>query len=138
MDDNKELAYFHLDYRQRTAFRSAGGPAVAVTPGDFASITKDVGTDSVENLTCRIIPVDIGGKNLPTQNVGKSCVSVRYDLILWTDITISGQDGKAHRTRTELSNITIGTEPDPALFNIKASFRVYAEQPHEPNGPGNQ
>jgi hypothetical protein len=135
LDDNKGLAYYHLDYKQHSAFRSAERPGVAVTPGDFASITKDVGTDNVENITCRIIPVDIGGEKFPTQtNIGKSCASVQYDLILWTDVTTPGQNGKANRVKTELSNITIGTEPDPALFNIKTNFKVYAGQSPEQNG----
>lgn len=139
LEDNKEFAAYHLDYKQHVALRSAYHPGVAVTPGNFASITKDIGTDSVENLRCRILPVDIGGEKLPTQmTIGKSCASVEYDLILWTDITTpdrttSGLDGKRHRVRTELSSITIGTEPDPALFNIKTNFRIFAEQPRQPN-----
>jgi hypothetical protein len=136
LDDNKEFAYYHLDYKEHTAFRSAGRPAVAVTPGDFASITKDIGTDSVENLMCRIIPVDKGSEKSGgiQANIGKSCVSVQYDLILWTDVTTPGKNGRAHRLKTELYNVTVGVEPDPALFSVKTNFKVYAEQPHVPNG----
>jgi hypothetical protein len=137
LDDNKEFAYYHLDYKQHAAFRNASRPAVAVAPGDFASITKDIGTDSVENITCRIIPVDMGNaKSGGIQtNIGKSCASVQYDLILWTDVTTPGKNGRAHRLKTELYNITIGAEPDPALFSVKTNFKVYAEQPHVPSGP---
>jgi hypothetical protein len=136
LEDNKELNSYHLDYKQHNAFEDGSHPPVAVKPGGFASIDRDIGTDSVENFRCRILPAKLGGVGFPTPVlIGKSCVSPEYDLRLWTDVTVPEADGKAERTRTELYGITIGVEPDSSLFDIKSHFKIFVVQPANSGSP---
>ena len=90
------LAFYHLDYKQGRAVQEQGHPGVAVKPGSYASIKKDIGTDSVEGIECRILPDKFGGTS--GADIGKSCVSPQYDLRLWEDVVMKGIDNQPERT----------------------------------------
>jgi hypothetical protein len=125
LEDNVEPAYYQLNYKQMQAYQQVGHPEIVVEPGMYSSITADLGTDSVDGVSCRIIPIELvlPGQSLK-QGGGQLCVSSQYDLQVWEDfIQPRKQDG---HTKTELYNIRLRVEPDPSLFDIKSKFTIFA------------
>ena len=127
LHDNKGLAFYELDYKQHRAMEHTKPPA-AVKPGSYNSITRDVGTDTIEGIGCRIIPIKLGRAGSSSADIGKSCVSTEYDLRLWQDVTVPTVENRPERTRTRLYEIKLGTEPDPSLFDVRSAFKIYVPQ----------
>lgn len=134
LHDNKGLAFYELDYKQHRAMEHTKKPPTAVKPGSYNSITRDVGTDTVEGIGCRIIPIKLGRAGSSSTDIGKSCVSTDYDLRLWEDVTVPTVENRPERTRTRLYEIKLGSEPDPSLFDVKSAFKVYLPQSGTPAG----
>ena len=127
-------AFYELDYKQHRAMEHTKKPPTAVKPGSYNSITRDVGTDTVEGIGCRIIPIKLGRAGSSPADIGKSCVSTDYDLRLWEDVTVPTVENRQERTRTRLYEIKLGTEPDPNLFDVKSAFKIYVPESGTPLG----
>lgn len=127
--DNSDQASYQIDYSQGRAFKleSPSATHVPVRPGGWRSISKDVGSDSVEGLRCRILPVKVSSGGT-ISDAGKSCVSQEYGLILWSELTTHGQGNNVLQSRTEMYGFKLGTEPDRKLFDI-SGFTIFKGQP---------
>jgi len=116
--DNKEQSSYRIDYKQHLAFKLGSSASGPVKPGGYQTIIKDIGTSSVEGVACRLIPAKMTNPTTHTlENIGKSCVSPEYDLLLWWDVTTgSGGNGTFH-SKWEIYDLKLGAQPDPKLFS---------------------
>ncbi len=131
--DNKGQATYQIDYQQRRALKLGNGADGPMKPGGYQTITKDIGTSSVEGVACRLLPVKM--TNPATHalaDIGKSCVSPEYDLLLWWDVTTgSGGNGTFH-SKWEIYDLKLGAEPDPKLFSTTGMTIIGPPQKSSP------
>ncbi len=130
--DNKNLAFYRLNYNSRQASEGRFKPQEPMRPDAYSSSPlKSLGESFVEGIPCTLVPVLLDGPGIARHRVGQSCVSSKYGLRLREEESIAASDGTRH-TVFEMYNIRLNQEPDSRLFDVQGNFAVSKPSVQEP------
>lgn len=132
LQDNKNLLFYVLRMKTKEAIQQGNLPK-RLTPDihrEFASASP-LGDAFVAGIRCRRRPVEILWPDGRRERVGENCFSIEYALELREEARAT-QNGVTRHAITELHDIQMGVEPDPALFDVERNYTVFRPQPPKP------
>jgi hypothetical protein len=127
-DTQKGLTY-SVDYTRKVAYQH---PSIPIPQsGKPQNLTQNPATNarekaSVEGLSCTYNPAYIHPKPGETVYGGRICRSEEYNVNLRQELTLPAPENPTQYSKVseELTEIHIGEEPDPKLFDLQ-SFTIY-------------
>ncbi len=127
--DNKAAVAYKLDLINHIAYEREKAPN-PILP-DALYHNNNVNTlpqDTVAGVRCSVMKTRLHLPDKPVAQIGETCMSIDYNLMLKQESNYPTPDGKVYHVIFEMYDVHLGTEPDPKLFDLK-KFRVYAPQP---------